>query len=853
MPSLSSSMPSPLLNELRSLKPLRILILHGNHQTSEIFRTRIEKLEFALVSTLHPSPQCVYLDAPFEYPLKDGDSVRLRGWFPISDDDEKSRSYCGCKALKEIETLWKQIGPFDGIIGFSGGGAAASMIASMPERFPGLSWLVLAGTPRVELCDHLGGVLMVPERIRSLHIVGDGDTLVLSDESLAFAEATFGREGLERHQHPHGHSMPIRSTDVAAYLDFIVRASRSSGGDRETMSEELESLTAIYGEDLISLDGKGDGDSRRMHVGASVGAIKVPTEDTRWEGRKVHLLFRLGPSYPSTPAYVKIFDDMNPLQFPSSHSSHLINSIRDAVKPLTGSPSIFEAVCTAQQTLQDLSAKDALPPASESDSDSDSDSESEAATVPTSLIMTSSAITPNSKSSRGPWRHTIGLVGKPSAGKSTFFNSATQSTQARVAPHPFTTIDPNVGVGWWAVPPSMIPKGWKESVLMPCLVKDVAGLVPGACEGRGRGNQFLNDLCDADVLIHVVDASGLSDEDGNVVDAGSIQGEGGMEKEVTTMDPMHDIRWAKEELRQWILGNIKRKWDSVLRKPAKLIDMFSGYQAPKWLIDQAIRKGGLDVTVDKFYAKQHWTLAAAERVVDAFLAVRFPILLALNKADLPTSAAHIQRIMKTLGESDVSTTMKESGMAAAVPVCAAAETWLQAETLAGRIQYTNGGTSLTVSPGIDTAALGPQWNREFERAKNILESRSGTGILQALTAAIMLRPPVVASPVSDLDGMTPLPLPTSSSHLCVSFGPGGSYIALKPGTTISDLFSTLSHGIDAPLAGQYVRAEGMARDKSGRKMLKKETEVDASCAVVKLMSNRKSRWQNNHRGNAGEE
>ena len=53
--------------------------------------------------------------------------------------------------------------------------------------------------------------------------------------------------------------------------------------------------------------------------------------------------------------------------------------------------------------------------------------------------------------------------------------------------------------------------------LLPVIVKDVAGLVPGAYKGRGKGNRFLNDLCDADVLIHVVDATGRSDKDGNVL------------------------------------------------------------------------------------------------------------------------------------------------------------------------------------------------------------------------------------------------------------------------------------------------------------------------------------------------
>lgn len=56
-----------------------------------------------------------------------------------------------------------------------------------------------------------------------------------------------------------------------------------------------------------------------------------------------------------------------------------------------------------------------------------------------------------------------------------------------------------------------------SSFIQPIIVKDVAGLVPGAYQGRGKGNAFLNDLCDADVLIHVIDASGCSDKDGQVL------------------------------------------------------------------------------------------------------------------------------------------------------------------------------------------------------------------------------------------------------------------------------------------------------------------------------------------------
>ena len=83
----------------------------------------------------------------------------------------------------------------------------------------------------------------------------------------------------------------------------------------------------------------------------------------------------------------------------------------------------------------------------------------------------------------------------------------------------------------------------------------MAGLVPGAYKGRGKGNRFLNDICDADVLVHVVDATGRSDRDGNML-AGGEQGS----------SPGEDAQWIREELHRWVYGNVRSKWQSVCRK-----------------------------------------------------------------------------------------------------------------------------------------------------------------------------------------------------------------------------------------------------------------------------------------------
>ena len=71
--------------------------------------------------------------------------------------------------------------------------------------------------------------------------------------------------------------------------------------------------------------------------------------------------------------------------------------------------------------------------------------------------------------------------------------------------------------------------------------------MPGAYQGRGKGNSFLNDLTDADALVHVVDASGRSDREG--VDLGSADRNG---------DPLDEIGWVRREIHLWIFCNVRR-------------------------------------------------------------------------------------------------------------------------------------------------------------------------------------------------------------------------------------------------------------------------------------------------------
>lgn len=101
----------------------------------------------------------------------------------------------------------------------------------------------------------------------------------------------------------------------------------------------------------------------------------------------------------------------------------------------------------------------------------------------------------------------IGIVGLPNVGKSTLFNAMTRTRSAKAENFPFCTIDPNVGVV--EVPDDRIKK-LKEvvqtEVVIPAIVEfvDIAGLVKGASEGEGLGNQFLANIRECDAIAQVI-------------------------------------------------------------------------------------------------------------------------------------------------------------------------------------------------------------------------------------------------------------------------------------------------------------------------------------------------------------
>ncbi len=254
----------------------------------------------------------------------------------------------------------------------------------------------------------------------------------------------------------------------------------------------------------------------------------------------------------------------------------------------------------------------------------------------------------------------IGLVGKPSAGKSTFFKACTLA-EVDIANYPFTTIAPNHGIGYVKVRDPAIDFGKRsnpregfvlgEYRFVPVQMIDVAGLVPEAHLGKGRGNQFLDDLRQADVLIHIVDMSGSLNAFGEPVAVGSY-------------DPAEDVKFLETELDMWYLGILKKGWEKFARtvmqekgNVAKALGkQLSGLGVDEDMVKEAVEKLKLSLNpID-------WKDDDLKNIAVALRKKTKPMVIAANKLDVPVSISNFERVssqfpdyvfVKCSGESEL--------------------------------------------------------------------------------------------------------------------------------------------------------------------------------------------------------
>ncbi len=332
----------------------------------------------------------------------------------------------------------------------------------------------------------------------------------------------------------------------------------------------------------------------------------------------------------------------------------------------------------------------------------------------------------------------LGVIGKPNTGKSTFFSAATLAA-AEIANYPFTTIKPNRGVGYVRTPcvhPELNVQDHPNNSLcldntrlVPVELIDIAGLVPGAWEGRGLGNQFLDEIRRADALVHIVDASGGTDCEGKVCKLGEH-------------DPLEDVQFLEKEITMWIAAILKKDWTKVARTAetekkgiyGPLEERLSGLNIKRAHIFESVRKTGLNP--DK---PASWSDDDFLKFIDNLRRVSKPMLIVANKIDLPTAQPNIER-MKKLDYT-------------VIPTSAEAELALRRAAEKKLIDYKPGDKDFKI---MQPEKLLPAQIKALEVIREkILKTNGSTGVQEAMnTAYFKLLNMITVYPVEDVEHLS---------------------------------------------------------------------------------------------------
>jgi ribosome-binding ATPase YchF (GTP1/OBG family) len=312
----------------------------------------------------------------------------------------------------------------------------------------------------------------------------------------------------------------------------------------------------------------------------------------------------------------------------------------------------------------------------------------------------------------------IGIVGRPNTGKSTFFKASTLA-EVLIANYPFATIKANHGVAYVKIP--CIDTEFKTQCnprtgfclnhirFVPVDLMDVAGLVEGASEGKGLGNQFLDDLRQADAFIQVVDLSGMTDAGG---------------KPAKDYYPGNDIKMIEHELDLWYAGILKKVWKTFARTlemqhenfVLAVYKQFSGLKITEDMIKKIILQTGLNPEKPTLWSDDDvFKFARALRIESK------PMIIAGNKSDTEKAKENLHKLRKDFPNTMI------------IPCSGDSELALREAAKAGLIEYIPGERSFKILKPVNDK----QKNALELIKKNVLEQyEEGTGVQNVLNSVV---------------------------------------------------------------------------------------------------------------------
>ncbi|MEM0074318.1 MAG: redox-regulated ATPase YchF [Candidatus Micrarchaeaceae archaeon] len=317
----------------------------------------------------------------------------------------------------------------------------------------------------------------------------------------------------------------------------------------------------------------------------------------------------------------------------------------------------------------------------------------------------------------------IGIIGAPNKGKSTIFSALTL-VKAEIADRPFTTIKPNYGIAYATTKcvdselgvkctprNSYCTNGVRQ---IPINIIDVAGLVPGAHLGKGMGNQFLNDLIQADALIQVVDISGKTDMYGNSCEY---------------CDPAEEVFMVSDELADWLAGIISKHMNTISKRSdgdIALKEVLSGFNISLEQIRLAADTNYLSTS------QISWGPEDTKKFADSLMRISKPVIIAANKLD-KVSDTQLDELRNKLKEYTV------------IGCSGAMELALRQAAKGNYIEYIPGSQTFEVKGTLTSEQQGA-----LERIKEYLKAHNTTGVQELINKAVFdVLKEIVVYPVED--------------------------------------------------------------------------------------------------------